>query len=337
MPTQRTLPAVALSAALILTACAATPAAMEESTPQPTMPLDTPSAKPPTTAPTLPLTPALPTSTEAPTITPTEAPPSWQDWPVIPTISQTTLDIYRRGLAIGRDPRSFAVLGECESELEWYVGEMRIDGYLAGFDNPARYRLGPDYAYLQETIDNFLPSFSRPRVAAKRGMNAASVLSPLHSDPDLCDVRESPLECEIRRSNPTILFISMETWFYDRPITTYETYVRQIVEYAIEQGVVPVLVTAADNHEHSRDLNAALAKLAYEYDIPLWNFWQAVQALPGGGVEPLPDENGFRHLTYAPNYFDQPLTAAWPVRNLTGLQVLDAIWRAGMGLPPATP
>lgn len=255
---------------------------------------------------------------------------------MIPIISQTAVDIYRRGLELGRDPRSFAVLGECESELEWYVGETRIDGYLAGFDNPDRYRLGPEYAYLQEVIDNFLPSFSRPRVAASRGMNAASVLLPgWWTDPVLCDARESPLACEFRRSNPTIVMISMETWFYDRPITTYETYMRQIVEYSIEQGVVPVLVTAADNHEHSRDLNAVLAALAREYDIPLWNFWRAVQDLPGGGVDPQPDENGFRHLTYAPNHFDEPLTAAWPVRNLTGLQVLDAVWRAGMGLPPA--
>jgi hypothetical protein len=34
-------------------------------------------------------------------------------------------------------------------------------------------------------------------------------------------------------------------------------------------------------------------------------------------------------LTWAQNLFDEPkvLENAWPVRNLTALQVLDAIWQ----------
>jgi hypothetical protein len=303
-----------------------------------------------TAAPVASTTPA-PTASTAPTAastdqpTPSEPPaPSatpgeidWQTLPVVPAISQHTIDIYQKGLSMGRDPHSFSVIGECESEQEWYVNGVRIDGYLAGFDDPAAYRLGYQYAYLQATIDNFMPGFTQPRVAAQRGMNAPQVLSPLYSDPNLCDPRESPLACEIRRNNPSIMLISMETWFYDRPITTYETYLRQIVEYAIDQGVVPVLVTAADNHGYSRDIDAILAKLAQEYDIPLWNFWAAVQGLPNGGVEEQPDANGFKHLTWAANHFDDPeaMQHGWPVRNLTGLEVLDAVWRAGAGLPPS--
>ncbi len=290
--------------------------------------------------------PALSTESVQVEASPTPAPTQdvrgskpWQTLPVIPAVSQRTVEMYRLGLQAGRDPHRFSVIGECESELSWYVGDTLIYGYLAGFDDPSTYRLGTDYAFLQEAIDQFQPSFSQVRVAAHRGMNAAQVLSPLYSDAELCDVRESPLECEVRRNNPSIVLVSMETWFYDRPISTYETYMRNILDYLIEQNIVPVLVTAAENHSHSQDLNAILAQLAREYDVPLWNFWRAAQELPNGGVEEQPDENGFRHLTYAPNHFDDPqaMQAGWPIRNLTGLQVLDAVWRAGAGLPQVNP
>ncbi len=62
--------------------------------------------------------------------------------------------------------------------------------------------------------------------------------------------------------------------------------------------------------------------MAADYDVPLWNFWLAVQPLPGHGLT----EDGF-HLTFARNFFDDPvrMQSAWPVRNLTALQALDAV------------
>lgn len=255
---------------------------------------------------------------------------NWMDMPVIPEISDNAIAIYQRGLEMGNDPRVFSVLGECQSELAWEANGVTVLGYLSGFEDPANYRLGNEYAYLQATIDQFMPSWTLQRVAAHRGTNVAQVLSPLYSDAELCDVRETPLQCEFRRNNPSIVLISFETWFYDRPIETYETYMRQIIDASLEEGVLPVLVTGADSHADSRALNATLARLAVEYDIPLWNFWASVQDLPNHGLEPEPDENGFKHITYAPNNFDDPeaMQAAWPVRNLGGLQILDAIWRA---------
>ncbi len=58
--------------------------------------------------------------------------------------------------------------------------------------------------------------------------------------------------------------------------------------------------------------------------MPLWNFWAAVQPLPERGLHP----DGF-HLTWERPFFDQPTTLqnAWPVRNLTALQSIDAVWR----------
>jgi hypothetical protein len=104
----------------------------------------------------------------------------------------------------------------------------------------------------------------------------------------------------------------------------FEPQMRKIIEYSIENGVVPVLSTKADNEEGDHSINTTIAHLAYEYDIPLWNYWLAVQPLPDHGLQ-----EDKVHLTWGRNFFNDPaaMQKAWPVRNLTALQVLEAIWR----------
>jgi hypothetical protein len=104
---------------------------------------------------------------------------------------------------------------------------------------------------------------------------------------------------------------------------TFDDNLRQIIEQLIDNGIVPILATKADNLEGDEAINLEIAKLAYEYDIPLWNFWLAVQPLPNHGLQ----EDG-SHLTVAGPYFDDAnrMMAAWPWRNLTGLQTLNSAW-----------
>ena len=91
---------------------------------------------------------------------------------------------------------------------------------------------------------------------------------------------------------------------------------------------MPILATKADNLEGDWTASTlATARLAAEYDLPLWNFWAAANPLPHGGL----NADGF-HLTYDINKFrdlaDPKNTYGWPVRNLTALEALDAVWRA---------
>lgn len=99
---------------------------------------------------------------------------------------------------------------------------------------------------------------------------------------------------------------------------------RKILEYSIENGVIPILSTKADNEEGDFSINATIAKLAWEYEVPLLNYWLAVQTLPDYGLQ-----EDRVHLTWGRNFFDDPeaMSKAWPVRNLTALQALDAVWR----------
>ena len=97
---------------------------------------------------------------------------------------------------------------------------------------------------------------------------------------------------------------------------------RRVIERILETGAVPIIATKADNLEGDHGINATIAQIAYDYDIPLWNFWAAVQPLADKGLSP----DGF-HLTFGRNFFDDPkrMQNAWPWRNLTALQTLDVV------------
>ncbi|MDP2993670.1 MAG: hypothetical protein Q8N46_00945, partial [Anaerolineales bacterium] len=135
-----------------------------------------------------------PSETPAPSPSPTATlvPEAWQSMPIVPTVSVSMVEVFQRGLARGRDPNRFSKIGDCQNITTYF---------LAPFDDPNEYRLGPDYAYLQPTIDHFAGSWSRQSLAVKGGMNVAAVQNPfwtLTPKPNECNSGETPLACEIR-------------------------------------------------------------------------------------------------------------------------------------------
>jgi len=258
--------------------------------------------------------------TEAPVLASTATPkPSlakdaWMQMPVVPiSVSDAMVEVHERGLILGNDPTHFSVIGDCQNVSSYF---------LSTFEKTDDYSLGTEYAYLQPTIDYYHGSFSRVSVAVKGGFNAAAVISPLRADPKTCNSNESPLDCELRLWRPSVVIVSMETWWSHKPAQEYDKYMRKVLDRIIETGAVPIITTKADNLEGDNSINATVAQLAYEYDIPLWNFWAAVQPLPDRGLS----DDGF-HLTFARNFFDDPtrMKNAWPWRNLTALQTLDVV------------
>lgn len=247
---------------------------------------------------------------------PTLAADEWKTLPIVPAISDTARAIYQRGLELGNNPNAFSKVGDCQTSTDFF---------LVDFDYPDRYGLGEEYADLQATIDYYEGSFSRQSLAVKDGFNVAAVLSPLRADPKKCEKGESPLACEYRTHKPSVAMISMETNFNQRSADDYGKYLRQIVEYTISQGIVPILATKADNTEGDYGINAEIAKIANEYGIPMWNFWAAAYPLPNHGFD-IGLNDGF-HLSFSRNFFDQSknMLSAWPWRNLTALQVLEAV------------
>jgi hypothetical protein len=269
------------------------------------------------------LTPStVPSATQTPD---TRLPPEqWQDWPVIPTVSARARAIFEKGVAAGNDPRRFSKVGDCQNITSFF---------LAAFDHPSQYVLGDTYNSLQPVIDYFAGSWGRESQAVRGGFNVAAVLTPFQADSKACNPSETPLACELRSFKPGLALVSMETWWDGKKASDYEKYLRQIVDYAISQNVLPILATKADNLEGDNSINLAIARVAYDYDLPLWNWWRAAQPLPDHGLQ----ADGFHLTNDAANAPDpllyrrlsDPLAEklAWPQRNLTALEVLDAVWK----------
>jgi lysophospholipase L1-like esterase len=75
------------------------------------------------------------------------------------------------------------------------------------------------------------------------------------------------------------------------------------------------------------EFNAILAALTREYDVPLLDYWSALQGLPNDGlgsdgVHPSTAPSG-NSANFTPEYLQYGMT----VRNLTALWALDAVWK----------
>jgi hypothetical protein len=328
----KALTSLILVGLLFLAACTATPSGSSPTpvnqtvventvTSQPTEPTQLPRSVP-TKTPVEILTPReiQVAATETPAPTATLSADGWKTLPVIPVISPKVLQIYQRGLELGNNPAAFSKIGDCGSTPAWFLGD---------FDRgPKFYRLG-EYAYLQAVIQEFQGSYARTSLAAKSGFNVSSVLSPFWSDAQQCLADEPPVACEVRVHKPMFAFIMLGTNDVYH-LESFEQGMRQVLEFLIENGVVPILSTKADNLEGNEIINATIARLASEYEVPLLNYWQALQSLPNQGLQ-----EDKAHITYGQNHFDDPgmMETGWTVRNLTALQALDAVWKATGGQP----
>jgi hypothetical protein len=263
---------------------------------------------PPTVDPTATVTIAV----ETPAVYDPAVADSWKDLPVIPeSLSQRVHDLYNNGKVSGLDQDAFSKAGDCETSTEYF---------LAPFDlKESGYRLG-EYSSLKTVILKYEGSFERRSLAAKSSFSVAHALSPVWADAAFCKSGESPIVCEIRIHRPSIMLVMFGTNDVNTSSRAqFEINLRRLLDITIANNVVPVLVTKADNLEGDGSINAIIARVAYEYDIPLMNFWRAMQEIPGGGLKP--DQI---HLTYAQPFFDSPenMQMGWPVRNLTALQML---------------
>lgn len=231
----------------------------------------------------------------------------WQEWPVIPEITNNSVVIFKNGKEQKVDPNAFSKIGDCQNIKEAFLGIYDLDG---------RYFLNEDEKDWQETINNFKGYFNKDGLAIEQGLNVAAALSPLHADPDVCKTGESPLLCEFRISHPSFAFISFERWWpKTTPPEEYKKYLRIVIEETISHGTVPILITKADNVEGNHQINQIIADLAFEYDLPLYNWWRAAQSLPHRGLDPERDD-AF-HIS----------TEAWDSRSYYALETLDKLWK----------
>jgi hypothetical protein len=233
-------------------------------------------------------------------------------------ISAHAREVFLYGAALGNRDFAFSLVGDSNTDNP---------AFLAPFDF-GNYDLGA-YDHLSPTIRYFAGSFARDSAAAVGSFSTARVLDPAYAD-GRCQAGESPLACEYRLHKPSVALILLGTGD-QHAWQTFEGRYRQIVEYTLAQGIVPVLITKADDLESLENTappgftNSVIRSLAVEYDVPLLDLRMAVEGLPNRGC--LPD--GFHYNTppdgRSAAFDDAHLQYGYTVRNLTALQVLDAL------------
>ena len=267
----------------------------------------------PDPSPTVTEIPASPTAFTSPSPT-ALSPDFWKRLPVIPgQLSERMREVYRKGLALGNNPRVFSRIGDCASAAP---------AFLVGFDR--NYNLG-SYTYLQPAIDYFRGSFERPSLAAKAGLNSAGLLTTLWTG-EQCLKNESLLDCQYRLDRPGFAIISIgtnEAYYVHENPGSFEKNMRVILDDTISQGIVPVLGTKADNVEGNDSINATIARLALEYELPLWNFWRAVQPLQNQGMVEPEHLSSVSYVNFTDFSIPNSLEYGMQMRNLTALQMLD--------------
>jgi LysM repeat protein len=271
------------------------------------------------------------TETTAPaewTSTP-ESPTQPSPYPYISGVSDYVREIFNHGQALGNHPNLFSKVGDSITVSDAFL-------YPIGGGKYSLY----EYSYLQPVIDFYSEargrtnnSFANVSLAASIGWSAHALLTSDVSHETLCGETESPLECEYRWLKPSVALIMLGT--NDVPntqLSSYENAMREIIETTIQYGIIPILSTIPPIHMGGTEgrvdsINSIITSLASEYDVPLLDYWAALQGLPNDGLR----SDGV-HPSLAPaghnaDFTPENLQYGMPVRSLTALQALDLVWR----------
>lgn len=268
---------------------------------------------PPTTTPSS--TPS-PTPTNTPTITPTPLPPLngltiadilIMDEATVANVRQ----IFANGQRLGRDPHAYSVLGDSTVMTPHLLSRFARDDLNLG-----------QYAYLQPTVDHFQGIWRRFGVATDYGLHSWSVFDPLWADKDWCLPNEDLLTCEFRLQNPAFLLVRLGSNDAGSP-GGFEYNVRQVIEHAIANGVVPIIITKPDRFEGDNTNNEIMRQLAADYQVPIWDLDRVAETLPGKGL----DADQVHMVEYPANDFSDTavFTSGHAMQDLSGLMVLQAI------------
>jgi len=254
------------------------------------------------------VTPVL-ASTQASTIeTVTQTPFSneWKNLPILPEPNESIREIYEKGQSLGNDPNTFSIFGDCQSRPADFFGVFETDPLLV--------ESLPDE--LRETVEHFNGSFNRESPTSQDGTTPGALLwDQWHRGEYGCTFAETPVDCELRIHRPSFVIIQIGTHFESRNTD----YLRKIITQLIDEGVVPILATKADNRELDDRINRDMALLADEFNLPLWNFWASLEDLPNRGLYVMKgrEEQGAVYLN----------EEAQEIHRITGLEALNIVWR----------
>lgn len=228
--------------------------------------------------------------------------------------------IYAEGQKRGNIPGHFSAVGDSS-----IAGGQFLERFARG-----PYKLG-NYAYLQDVINAYSPSFTRTSTSVRIGLHAWTAINPTWANKRVCQPNEHAVACEIRIQQPSILFIRLGA--NDSPASLFEKGMRGILSATIESGVVPILITKANAPGAITNANNdVLRTLAQEFKVPLIDFEALSATLPGRGLgNDAVHMTGYGRVDYTlPSVF----RSGHGVHNLAALIGLDEVWRAMKATKP---
>jgi GDSL-like lipase/acylhydrolase family protein/SH3 domain-containing protein len=241
---------------------------------------------------------------------------------VVSGITAHSREIFLKGKQLGNRANVLSKVGDSITATPMFLnpfGSGQFD--LGDYSN----QLGP-------VVSFFAGSFARGSLAAGNGWGADRIIEPGYSNPGLCG-SDTPLVCEYKHNKPSVALIMIGTNDAGgvEP-TVYAANLRRIVQISIDMGVIPVLTTVPPKHLDAWNngridqWNNIIRTTARQYDVPLLDYWYALQKLPNQGIS----ADGV-HPSEPPNQATGFFTAAnlnfgYTVRNLSALMMLDALW-----------
>jgi hypothetical protein len=237
-----------------------------------------------------------------------------------PAVLENLKQIFAKGQTLGNNPHSFSKVGDSIIEQPHY---------MVKFDTP-EYNLG-QYAYLQDVLNYYRGSFGRDSLAVRRGLHSWSWNNPTWADKDQCQPEEGPIACEYRVHKPSIAFIVLGSNDVGVP-DYFRKSMEELVQFTVDQGVIPIIVTKADRHEGSNINNTILKETAAKFNVPLLDFDAVAGTMPNRGIDPADGT----HLTfyYAHDYsVPEAFTKGHAIHDLTSVITLNELWRK-LGLKP---
>jgi LysM repeat protein len=294
--------------------------------PEPTAtPTLTPTPVPVTTTPIVyTATPQGPTATIDPNATPTPTPPppdnvngiKLDQFVIMPPAVQANVQqIFAKGQQLGNNAQRFSKVGDSIIEHPHY---------MVKFDTP-EYNLG-QYAYLQDVLNYYRGSYGRDSLAVRRGLHSWSWNNPTWADKDQCLPDEGPIACEYRMYKPSVSFIVLGSNDVGVP-EYFRKSMEELVQFTIDQGVIPIIVTKADRHEGDSNINNIILKeTAAKFNVPLLDFDAVAGTMPNRGIDPA---DGTHLMFYYAHDYSVPVafTKGHALHDLTSVIMLDEVWR----------
>jgi hypothetical protein len=271
--------------------------------------------------------------------------------PIIPKINASTksilIQIHRKGLDMGNRENVFAKAGDSITASDSFLVDIGC-----GSEKLA------DYQSLQTTITYFrrlqFPpiygtgwcsvsnSFNANSPSAQSGWSAgyASDTNWLYAPykrecPYPYDI---PIACEFKITRPSIVFImfgSNDSNHIYNPPSDFRLALSELIKISLDNGIIPILSTIPPRTNNSIAgsrvpmFNAIIIDVAKQNNIPLWNYWLALQS-PNMIHFGMSDDNvhpSVYRSNQSADFSRAGLRYGYNQRNLQALQILDSIRR----------